>query len=91
MLDFSDYKILNNVVDYERGVGDSKLRGTTVYEISETTGLSVAKIRRAMKKLLEKGFVDFSAKRGRAETFHITKAGLEEIESVGQSVLEDKE
>mgnify|MGYP006923223023 CR=1 FL=1 len=44
-----------------------------------------------VKKLLEKGFVDFSAKRGRAETFHITKAGLEEIESVGQSVLEDEE
>lgn len=88
-LNTNDYKILNNIVDMEKGIGISKLRGTTVVELAATTGFSTTKIRNSLKKLKDLGFVDFAIKRVRSDTFHITEAGVKELESIGKPILKD--
>lgn len=89
LLNTNDYLVLNKIVDVENGIGISKLRGVTVVELSEITGFSTTKIRNTLKKLKEKGFIDFAIKRVRSDTFHITEAGVRELEAIGQPVIKD--
>ncbi len=89
LLNTNDYLVLNKIVDIETGKGISKLRGVTVVELSEITGFSTTKIRNSLKKLKDRGFIDFAIKRVRSDTFHITELGVKELESIGQPVIKD--
>jgi predicted transcriptional regulator len=86
-LNTSDYKVLNSILDLDTKRGLSKLRGTTIIELSELTGYSTTKVRNSIKILKEVGFVDNAVKRVRAEAYHITPEGLKELEMIGQSVI----
>lgn len=86
-LNISDYKVLNSIIDRDTGKGASKLRGVTVVELVEITGFSSTKIRNSLKKLIDRGFVDYAIKRVRSDAFHITEEGMNEMVSIGKSVV----
>lgn len=85
-LNTNDYAILNSVVDTDRNIGMSKLRGVTVVELSEITGFSTTKIRNSLKKLREHKYVDYGVKRVKQETFHITRLGVEVLTKIGENI-----
>lgn len=85
-LNSNDYKVLNSVIDTETNTGISKLRGRTVVELSDSTGLSTSKTRSALKKLLDKEFVAKGIKRVKSETFYITAAGINELKDITKAV-----
>lgn len=89
ILNTNDYLILNKVVDTERNLGSSRLRGITIEELANRTGLSTTKIRTGIKKLLDEGFVDNAVKRVKSNAYHITEKGLNEIEAVTINYLEE--
>lgn len=90
VLNTNDYFVLNKIVDKDKNLGTSKLRGITVCEIAESTGLSSTKVRNSLKKLLMEGFVDNAIKRIKSNTYHITEKGIREIEQVQINYMEEE-
>lgn len=86
-LNISDYEVLNSVIDRDNGRGMSKLRGITILELAEITNFSSTKVRNSIKKLLEKGFVDFAVKRVRSDAFHITENGINALKELGATIV----
>lgn len=90
-LNTNDYRVLNMIVDIENNLGNSKLRGRTVNELVDSTGLSATKVRSSLKKLIDAGFIDNGIKRIKSNTFHITKLGSEELENIKSDIISIEE
>jgi DNA-binding transcriptional regulator GbsR (MarR family) len=87
-LNTNDYRVLNMIVDIENNLGNSRLRGRTVDELVNSTGLSTTKVRSSLKKLIESGFIGNGIKRIKSNTFHITQIGSEELESIKTDIID---
>ena len=53
-----DIKVIEALMDKESMCGFSKAKGTTIYTVEELTKLSNSKVRSALKKFKELGWVD---------------------------------
>lgn len=80
-LNQNDYKILQSLVGKD-GKGMSKIRGLTCKNISETTKLSVAKIKGTIKVLLELQLVSEGVMKVRAKTYYINERGIEVLRDI---------
>lgn len=88
----NDIKILKNIMDkVDSTKGLSKINGTSVKELVEKTGLSDKKIRIAIKKFLEDEMIAYGIANGRTKTYYILLKGLDELESLKETVIEEDE
>lgn len=92
-LTINDIKVMSLMFDIKTGIGLSKAKGMTVEEIVEKTSeiMSESKVRNAINKLLQCGFVDLGIKNGKKKTYHITSFGFEYIVSIKETVIEIKD
>jgi DNA-binding transcriptional regulator GbsR (MarR family) len=90
--------------DKESGTGLSKAKGITIDEIKPKIDelceklnidtISTSKIRDAVCKLTECGYVDLGIKRGKKKTYHVTAEGFNYIREIKKNVIvikKDKE
>lgn len=84
----NEYRIIG--ILYENGCF-SKLRSFKIKRIASETNLSVVKIRLTMKKFIENGLIEKGARDERADTFFLTKKGIEVAEesmTIDEELLE---
>lgn len=91
-LTINDIKVMSLMFDIKTGIGLSKAKGMTIEEIkAKTKEISESKVRNAINKLLQCGFVDLGIKNGKKKTYHITSFGFEYIVSIKETVIEIKD
>lgn len=78
-MDFTrnEYKILNTLY---KNACTSKLCSFRIQKIADESQLSIPKIRQSMKMFCNLGLVEKGAKDERADTYFITKEGIEVVE-----------
>lgn len=81
-LNTNDFIILSSIRDSKNNFGMCKARGSTVKMIIEKSKLSESTVRRSLKKLLDKGFVDYGIKQINKDSFYVTELGIKEISDV---------
>lgn len=84
----NDYKILKSIIDRNNEKkGLCKGSGTTIKELVDKTNLSDKKVRIAIKKFLEVGFISEGAAIVKAKTYILTPEGFEELNSLRVNIF----
>lgn len=93
----NDIRVMGYIFNKETGIGLSKAKGITIDEIKvrtdevsnlkDITTISISKIRNAINKLIECGYVDLAVKRGLKKSYHITTEGFNYIIEIKKSVI----
>lgn len=86
ILNTNDFIILSLIRDKKNNLGMCKARGITIKTLIENSKLSESTVRRSLKKLLEKGFVDYGLKQINKDSFYVTEEGIKEIQSIRKIV-----
>lgn len=81
----NDYKILQSIISKD-GKGLSRLRGVTLKEMSESTGLSLSKVKQSKDLLISNGYIAEGVTKVRAKTYYITNDGINELKDVKRKV-----
>lgn len=89
LLNTNDYVVLSSARDKKNNFGLCKARGMTVKMLITNSKLSESTVRRSIKKLLEKGFIDYGVRQINKDTFYVTELGIEEITEI-QKIIEPK-
>ncbi|GCD12585.1 hypothetical protein [Clostridium tagluense] len=84
----NDYKILKSVIDRnDEKKGLCKINGTSINEIKLKTQLSDKKIRLAIKRFTEVGFISEGASIVRTKTYMLTEEGFTELNSLRLNIF----
>ena len=81
-LNTNDFVILSSIRDKKNNFGMCKARGSTVKMIVDRSKLSESTVRRSLKKLLARNFIDYAIKQVNKDAFYVTEAGIKEISEV---------
>ncbi|MBP3931041.1 winged helix-turn-helix domain-containing protein [Romboutsia timonensis] len=86
MLNNNDYIILSSVRDKDNNLGLCKARGMTIDSLVDKSKLSTSTVRRSIKKLLDREFIDYGVRQINKNTFYVTEKGLMELKSVSKII-----
>lgn len=81
-LNTNDFIILSSIRDKKNNLGMCKARGSTVKMIVDKSELSESTVRRSLKKLLARNFIDYAIKQVNKDAFYVTETGIKEISEV---------
>ena len=81
-LNTNDFVILSSIRDSKNNFGMCKARGSTVKMIVDRSKLSESTVRRSLKKLLARNFIDYAIKQVNKDAFYVTETGIKEISEV---------
>lgn len=81
-LNTNDFVILSSIRDSKNNFGMCKARGSTVKMIVDRSKLSESTVRRSLKKLLARNFIDYAIKQVNKDAFYVTEIGIKEISEV---------
>lgn len=81
-LNTNDFVILSSIRDNKNNFGMCKARGSTVKMIVDRSKLSESTVRRSLKKLLARNFIDYAIKQVNKDAFYVTEIGIKEISEV---------
>lgn len=90
-LNTNDFIILSSIRDSKNNLGMCKARGSTVKMIIEKSNLSDSTVRRSLKKLLARNFIDYAIKQVNKDSFYVTELGIREISEVKKIIKLDME
>ena len=88
-LNTNDFIILSSIRDSRNNFGMCKARGSTVGMIVLRSKLSESTVRRSIRKLLEKGFIDYGLKQINKDSFYVTELGINEIGEVRKIITKN--
>lgn len=91
VLNSNDFVVLSSIRDKKNNLGLCKARGTTVKTLVETSKLSESTVRRSIKKLLQREYIDYGIKQINKDSFYVTEKGIKELEDVLKVVKISKE
>lgn len=91
VLNSNDFVVLSSIRDKKNNLGLCKARGMTVKTLVETSKLSESTVRRAIKKLLQREYIDYGIKQINKDSFYVTEKGIKELEDVLKVVKINKE
>ncbi|MGL5330109.1 MAG: winged helix-turn-helix transcriptional regulator [Peptostreptococcaceae bacterium] len=86
-----DFEILKAILtrgDTKKGL--SIAHGVTVIELAERTNVTTKKVREALKKLLEVGYVKEGLKKERAKTYILTQEGFAAIKELKMNIFGER-
>lgn len=84
----NDYKILRSITSKnDRAKGLSKINGTTLNEILNSTGLSRSKVRRTISAFIECGFIENGNPKVREKTYILTEKGFMELYNLTKNIF----
>lgn len=90
ILNSNDFVVLSSVRDKKNNLGLCKARGMTVKLLMEASKLSESTVRRSIKKLLAKGFIDYGVRQVNKDSFYVTELGIKELEEVKRVIKVNK-
>ena len=91
LLNTNDFIILSSIRDKKNNFGMCKARGSTVKMIVERSRLSESTVRRSLKKLLDKGYIDYAIRQVNKDAFYVTELGMKEKNDVKKIIKIDME
>lgn len=91
ILNSNDFVVLSSIRDKKNNLGLCKARGMTVKTLVETSKLSESTVRRSIKKLLQREYIDYGIKQINKDSFYVTEKGIKELEDVLKVVKISKE
>lgn len=91
ILNSNDFVVLSSIRDKKNNLGLCKARGTTIKTLIEVTKLSDSTVRRSIKKLLQKEYIDYGIRQVNKDSFYVTEKGIKELEDVLKVVKLNKE
>lgn len=91
VLNSNDFVVLSSIRDKKNNLGLCKARGMTVKTLVETSKLSESTVRRSIKKLLQREYIDYGIKQINKDSFYVTEKGIKELEDVLKVVKISKE
>lgn len=91
ILNSNDFVVLSSIRDKKNNLGLCKARGMTVKTLVETSKLSESTVRRSIKKLLQREYIDYGIKQINKDSFYVTEKGIKELEDVLKIVKISKE
>jgi DNA-binding MarR family transcriptional regulator len=75
----NDYKVLYVLEKHEC---TNEMKSFTISKISESTGLSISKIRITLREFIKLGYIKEGAVNHTAKTYYITKEGIDKVKSL---------
>ena len=91
ILNSNDFVVLSSIRNKKNNLGLCKARGTTIKTLIEVTKLSDSTVRRSIKKLLQKEYIDYGIRQVNKDSFYVTEKGIKELEDVLKVVKLNKE
>jgi len=91
VLNSNDFVVLSSIRDKKNNLGLCKARGMTVKTLVEASKLSESTVRRSIKKLLQREYIDYGIKQINKDSFYVTAKGIKELEDVLKVVKISKE
>lgn len=79
VLTWNDYKVLTLIRDRK---AVSVVRAVSIYLLADATKLSKSKVRDAIYKFKELGYVEEGVRQYRMKSYYITEQGIEELEKI---------
>lgn len=76
ILNSNVFIVLTNIRDKDNDTGLHPARGTIKERIIEKSGLSSATVNRALKLLIEEGFIDEGIKKVNKKSYYVTPNGI---------------
>ena len=84
----NDYKILKAIINKnDRTKGLTKINGTTLKEILDSTGLSRSKVRRTITAFIECNFIENGNSKVREKTYILTEDGFNELYNLTKNIF----
>lgn len=88
LLTCKDVNILKSILDKDdKTKGRIKSNGTSVNDIKLKTDISDKKIRLALSKFIEAGYLIYGISVGRSKTYCITSKGIEMLVSLDKDII----
>lgn len=91
ILNSNDFVVLSSIRDKKNNLGLCKARGMTIKTLVEASKLSESTVRRAIKKLLQKEYIDYGIRQINKDSFYVTEKGIKELEDVKKIISINKE
>lgn len=91
ILNSNDFVVLSSIRDKKNNLGLCKARGMTIKTLVEASKLSESTVRRAIKKLLQKEYIDYGIRQINKDSFYVTEKGIKELEDVLKVIKVNKE